>query len=75
MCMCGWVKTHIVTCEKSMFWCEKGYKRIGGSGQPKNTLVTSTFSVLFSVIFLLILNNFASKSVFVIKLVRANISH
>ena len=23
MCMCGWVKNRIVTCEKCMFWCEK----------------------------------------------------
>ena len=26
MCLCGGVKNRIVTCEKCMFWCEKGYK-------------------------------------------------
>ena len=28
MCMCGWVKNCIVTCEKFIFWCERGYKWI-----------------------------------------------
>ena len=26
MCMCGGIKNCIVTCEKCMFWWEKGYK-------------------------------------------------
>ena len=26
MCMCVGVKNRIVTCEKCMFWCEKGYE-------------------------------------------------
>ena len=32
MCLCGGVKNRIVTCEKCMFWCEKGYKWIGTLG-------------------------------------------
>ena len=39
-----------------------------------NSFLTSTFSVLFSVIFLLILDNLASKSAFVIKLPCANLA-
>ena len=39
-----------------------------------NSFLTSPFSVLFSVIFLLIFNNFASKSVFFIKLACANLA-
>ena len=26
MCICVGVKNHIVTCEKCIFWCEKGYE-------------------------------------------------
>ena len=37
MCMCAGVKNHIVTCEKCMFWCEKGYKWILAPGSPKTT--------------------------------------
>ena len=35
MCMCGWVKNCIVTCEKFIFWCEKGYEWILAVGNPK----------------------------------------
>ena len=35
MCMCVGVKNRIVTCEKCMFSCEKGYKWIGVLGSPK----------------------------------------
>ena len=35
MCMCVGVKSSIVTYEKCMFWCEKGYKRILALGGPK----------------------------------------
>ena len=33
--MCVGVKNHIVTFEKCMIWCEKGYKWIGELGNPK----------------------------------------
>ena len=35
MCMCGWVKNRIATCEKFIFWCEKGYEWILAIGSPK----------------------------------------
>ena len=35
MCICDYVKNHIGTCEKCIFWCEKGYKWISVLGSPK----------------------------------------
>ena len=35
MCICVGVKNHIVTCEKCIFWCEKGYERILALDSPK----------------------------------------
>ena len=35
MCLYGGFKNRIVTCEKCMFCCEKGYKRIGVIGSCK----------------------------------------
>ena len=40
--MCIRVKNHIVTCEKCMFWCEKGYKWIGVLGSPKTYYSSSS---------------------------------
>ena len=37
MCMCGCVKNCIVTCEKFIFWCEKGYEWILALGGVKTT--------------------------------------
>ena len=33
--MCVGVKNHIATCEKCMFWCEKGYEWFLALGSPK----------------------------------------
>ena len=35
MCLCGGFRNRIVTCEKCMFCCEKGYKRIGVIGSHR----------------------------------------
>ena len=35
MCLCGGVKIYIITCEKCMFWCEKGHKWIKALGSCK----------------------------------------
>ena len=35
MCMYGWVKNWIVTCEKMYFWCEKRYKWFFAIGSTK----------------------------------------
>ena len=35
--MCGCVKNCIVTCEKFIFWCEKGYEWILALGGLKTT--------------------------------------
>ena len=32
MCKCGWVKIRIVTYEKFLFWCEKGYEGMSELG-------------------------------------------
>ena len=37
MCMRGWVKNCIATCEKFIFWCEKGYEGILALGSPQTT--------------------------------------
>ena len=35
MCLCDGIKNCIVTCEKCMFWCEKGYEQIRPLGSCK----------------------------------------
>ena len=35
MCIGDYVKNHIVTCQKSMFWCAKGISEFGVLGSPK----------------------------------------
>ena len=49
--MCVGVKNCIVTCEKCIFWCGKGYKLVSQLGkvsfiarQPKNILLWSTLN-------------------------------
>ena len=41
--MCGWVKNCIVTSEKFIFWCEKGYEWILVLGGPKTTYLYVQF--------------------------------
>ena len=42
--MCVGVKNRIVTCEKCMFWCEKGYEWILVLGSPKKYYYGAEFA-------------------------------
>ena len=46
MCMCVGAENRIVTCEKYIFWCEKGYKRILALGSPKKCYFLCRFGGL-----------------------------